>query len=367
MDMAFTSDSAQLVTSGLDGTIRFWELNSNAFPRIEGAQGVGFSPNGTQIAITNEDDTSYLWDFEKKKSIRLENSLSVYEFVFSSNGSYLAAIEEEGKEVYVWDTNGNRVTTIENSQDEDRFVGLGFSADGTQLATVTQSEGTEANPDSPMTVRLWDIDDKKEIASFDNVPGGRVREIVFNSDDVKLAIYGSLTGEDRIAQIWDSTDGKMITLKGHKGSVGGLKFALDGTRIITIGAEDGTARLWDTKGNELAVFKGHRGDIYSVELSPDGEHIATAGSDGTMRLWDTKGNELHVFEGHEREVNDIKFSPDGTQLATGGHDGTVRLWDLKGNELARLGSTQNASVWNIEFSSDGDWLTIHREDGTVHC
>ena len=378
IDMVLTSDGTQLVTSGFDGTARFWAVNRNAFPEVEGAERIKASPDGARVAIQEEDNTLYIWDFEKMESIRLEDSPfekmkdsqnedspSVWDFVFSPDSSYLAAIEEEGL-VYVWDTDGNKIMTIENPQEKGRFQKLKFSADGTQIAIVTESESTEANPDSPMSVRLWDIKDKKEVASFNDVPAGRVNDMVISPDRVKLAIYGSLTGEDRIAQIWDSADGKTITLEGHRGSVNMLQFVLEGTRVITNGVDDSTARLWDTKGNELAVFEGHEGDIYDVEFSPDGRRVATAGSDRTMRLWDIKGNELYTFEGHEKTVGKVKFSPDGTQLATGGYDGTVRLWDFEGNELARLGGNQDASVWNIKFSSDGNWLTIHREDKTVH-
>src|SRR5262245_48333498 len=66
-----------------------------------------------------------------------------------------------------------------------------------------------------------------------------------------------------------------ITLKGHRGWVGGLAFAPDGQSLVTASA-DGTAKLWDIgRRSERATFSGHSDIVAAVAFSPDGRALAT--------------------------------------------------------------------------------------------
>ena len=73
---------------------------------------------------------------------------------------------------------------------------------------------------------------------------------------------------------------------------------------------------------------GHNGSVSGVAYSPDGTRIATAGHDGTARVFDAAtGEELTVCTGHNRWVGGVAYSPDGTRIATAGDDGTARVFD----------------------------------------
>ena len=61
-----------------------------------------------------------------------------------------------------------------------------------------------------------------------------------------------------------------------------------------------------------------------------GLHLASGSSDRTWRLWDIeKKKELLVQEGHSASVFAMDFQSDGSLCCTGDLHGTGLVWDLR--------------------------------------
>jgi hypothetical protein len=164
---------------------------------------------------------------------------------------------------------------------------------------------------------------------------------------------------------------KVVTLKGHTGTVNCVSFSPDGKMLVS-GSKDKTIKLWDVAtGKELATLKGHTSSVNCVVFSPDGKTVAS-GSDQTIKLWDVAtSKELAKLWNAptEKERANVKtldyaaslfapyfvvFSPDGKTLFAGCQlDGLTKQWDIATGKESILGYAQKMMNPHTAISPDG--------------
>jgi eukaryotic-like serine/threonine-protein kinase len=155
---------------------------------------------------------------------------------------------------------------------------------------------------------------------------------------------------------------ELLTLRGHSGTVTGVAYSPDATRLAS-GGSDGTVRVWDViTGKEvLPPLRGHTGDVYAVAYSPDGSELASAGHDKTVRVWDSTTGELTRTLGLgeiDDEVRSVAFSPDGLRLVAGDYANEVRVWDVTTGQEVRFSPLKGHAtvIDSVAYSPDGKWL-----------
>jgi len=280
---------------------------------------------------------------------------------------------------------------------------IAFSNDGRLLAAAHGSHGTEG------TVRIWDMQQRKEIAVWEEPKGiysvhiSPDRRLVVYSilDDNMVKIRAIESGEEVLkiamggapARVRFSPDGKTFVTATTKGSLklwdakegNELKslaslafnlqcvaFSRDGKRIVAGGGpfgEDrfGWAGVWDiSSGNQIAEMKDMPDSVLGIAISPDGKLVATAGRDRVARLWRAEtGKLVSTLSGHQSVLEWADFSSDGKVLATGSYDHTAKLWEVdSGREVATL-QGHSGVVMSTRFSPDGETLATAGEGGFV--
>jgi WD40 repeat protein len=188
-----------------------------------------------------------------------------------------------------------------------------------------EEEGKDASKENGK-VRVWDLRDSREIASF----GGHDAPVwlVEVSPDGKQALSQSRG----LVCLWQVADAKELWRQ-QRGSweITCIGFSRDGRRVL-VGDSEGLILLCDAAdGKEIKTLRQERGrkGVSAAALAPDGRRLLAGYRDNTLRLWDVEGGrETRCCERHVAPVLSLAFSEDGKCAVSGSEDSTVRRWTL---------------------------------------
>lgn len=180
--------------------------------------------------------------------------------------------------------------------------------------------------------------------------GGGSR-VVFNGASTVLA-SGGWDGELRL---WRLPHGEPLhRWHAHRGTVNGIAFLDNDTRILTAGY-DGYLRDWNAKGGLLRQARTPS-PIRDMRVDEARDVIITGHDDGAVRLWRLRDFSL---EGEHRLYRDyvrtLAWHGPGEHIAAGGDGDRVFVW-RRGAAPAPV-AAPHAAIYHLEFSPDGRRLT----------
>ena len=211
-----------------------------------------------------------------------------------------------------------------------------WTSDGQLLALAG------GNRDGVGIIRI--VDRQGRTVSTLEFPDRFVDSARFTNDDAHLVVAHSTPGPyapgtGRV-EVWDWRHART----GQRRSTSTLWNAVPHPTepLVAIGprdeAADQTVSIWNFEtGRRVAALDGHSGTVNGLAFTNDGTRLATANGDGSIRVWDTHtGQQQLELRGHAGLVANVSFSPDGRWLASYGAEGTVRVWALDLDELAEI-------------------------------
>jgi WD40 repeat protein/DNA-binding SARP family transcriptional activator len=349
-------DGSALALGDEDGSVQLLDLGSGRVRRLSERHDApvsteAFSPDGRTLATGDEGGTVMVWDLERGRAIEtLEgHTAGVYGSAFSPDGRTLYTAGNDSS-VIVWDVAGDRRLGREFStgivQSACRAGGeacgdsfppaFALSPDGRTLATA-RLDGR---------VDLIDGETLRTVGSFEAFRGTPATAIEYAPDGDRLAVAGGRG----LLGIWDARSGRRV---------GPL---LDAPR-------DGPCADPRSMFEDVPCFEATIQN--ALAFHPGGDLLAASSVGGDVRIWDLDDREpVRTPLRLPRFVLGLAFSPDGSQLAIPfgfnnpeGGDG-VEVLDVRGGELgARLSAESDVRV--VSFSPDGRLLATGQIDGTA--
>ncbi|WP_081736260.1 caspase family protein [Amycolatopsis orientalis] len=349
-----------------DGRLRVWDCISGAEMTtfdskfITSEAGVAFTVvNGRPTVMTIRASVVDLWDAASASKTATYDNLDDLDdpermpaqlFVHTNGGRCFAIT---GRSLlHVWD--------LDSKKRVSDFLGHVDSKESVLRATCGTVNGrlviaTVGSRYAQTTVRVWELETAKEIATFSDHAGYasersaiiRMKCGTVNGRDVALtAITDTSINIDTRVQVWELATGKKrAILIGHTGPVLGIALGeFDGSSVAVTASSDQTARVWDlATGEQLISLVGHTGSVNAVACgSLDGQMIAvTASRDTTARVWRPKRSRVNrsANSGHRAPIESIACAQfEGhSVVVTASVDGTARVWNMvSANEIAEF-------------------------------
>ena len=347
--VSISPDGKLVATATIDGKINIWSKEGILQQTLNGHTGkvlnVKFisskEKDSYKLISTGVDKTVRIWQIFNRYGNKKE---IIYSVTTSPNTDNYAAVNENG-EIEIWrrnlDGTQKPIRTFKGSK--DTISQIKYSPDGKLIASAGWDK----------TIKLWDAENGKLIDILKGHKDG-VNSIAFSPDGQTL-VSGS---EDKTIKIWNVINKpKLIkTLAGHTDSIKAVAVSPDGKLIASAGY-DNTIKLWLIAGELLQTINAHKLAITSLAFTPDSKTLASASWDNTVKLWsiDDAGKSsklLHTLTGHQDGVTTISFNTDATVLASGSGDRNIKLWNTKTGELIKTLRGHTSQINSLAFSSD---------------
>ncbi|MFN5053660.1 MAG: c-type cytochrome domain-containing protein [Planctomyces sp.] len=288
------------------------QTSAIAFTRKPAAPANADPAAAWDLLIADSLGSLQLWSLSEKRPLTTwkAGNLQITAIAASSDGKLAVTAAHDGA-VRLWKLDTPAVTDLERAADEVAGPAL-LSPSGKLVATLSQKDG------QPVVV----------IRSLEN---GRVLQ----------------------------------TMAGHTGSITGLQFTGDDSRLATVGS-DRSLRLWNLQtqpATELSKVTELPAAPTAVALNADGSQAAVGFENGLLRMLNTADSTVtRDFMGHTAAL--LHCSLLNGQLVSISRDASVRFWNpADGTQLRSF--TLPAPPTAISLSTDSQRLLVASADQQV--
>jgi WD40 repeat protein len=328
---AFVLDAPLVATASSDGTARIW--NTTVVQRTasfdSAIHAIALAPDGTLAAAT---DDSLVRLVRGDSTVELHGHVgSVLAVAFTPDGKQLISAGEDAYTI-VWDT-ATRTQLRTFGQHEEPTRALAVLPDGDRVALLVAGK-----------LELWSVAGGTRLRGL--AAPGRIDAFAVNPITGAIAAVG----QDGTFVVWDAS-GRMSARPG--GAFTAVAYAPNGKALVTAGR--GVASVWkvvdDVVGKIERRLDGGTGEVRSVLITP--ELVFTAGNDGTAIVWDReKGKQLGTRDRHDRPISALALG--GSTLWIASEDQTLTAWDVRieTSSAAVLRTFMQAKHVPVELQTD---------------
>lgn len=241
--VAFNASDDQIITSGIDGTIRTWDVEPKRFNptiSVDASNCVAsFDASGTKIISAHDDGIIRIWDSKSEQLLQSIDTKKMY---------------------YMY----GDISDVEFVDDNNIICYY-----------------------SDYNVRINLINQEYSISKWSSWMGDTTL-IAYSKDSLleAIVIY------DKYDILVTNKTGKVMSLKGHLDRIQSVVFSNDGKWLVSA-AHDGTIRVWNSQtGKVMHVLRHDTWGLYYASISNDKKRIATVDHEQRLCIWDLELEEV---------------------------------------------------------------------------
>jgi WD40 repeat protein len=366
-DAATSPDGQWMITASADGRVLVWSAGDRQSPtaptyELFAHRGVvtqvSYLRDGTVVMSLGVDGTVRRWELPQMARFEQHDSWVVH-MDLSRDGSLLATAGRDGHAFIIdpHDLSKPPVATV-SAGTQLRVVLL----DPTEPHRILTLERSARVP----TLWSWGGDGKSERLQKYEIPPlptfGSLASIAISPDGKTVA-----GGDNRgTVHLWDARTGARRTDREFPGTGQSAdSVAFDPTGQLLAATDSGGVRLWRWGTAEPPALLPHP-NASNVDFDPSGEHLVSAAGDGTVNVWTRDGKLDHRLVAYGYLSSSPAFSGDGGLLAVGTAGGLVEVWDVHSGVTVMLDRHHSASVNSVIFlPGDRSRLISASDDTTV--
>jgi WD40 repeat protein len=284
---AFSPDGSLLGLGVDDGSValletKYWKLTETFQAHKRGTDNLALLDERGESLITGGSD-GYIRYWDRKRKMKKEVEINAWGFSLSPSHGHLAIADLSNK-VPVYFTGMSMQKGVAKKTFGDlwkiiqghKATRCQFDRDGKLLATG----GLDNN------VCLWDLASGTKTAQFESEKDNSFNFDIFSmafSPDNKLIASGS---SDAVCRVWEIKQKKRIATWKKAGSGGITCVAFLDNKNVATATYDGVLRCWRVgKQEAIAEIRAHAQLIWRVAISPDGRYLVTTSEDKTAKVW----------------------------------------------------------------------------------
>ena len=351
-------------------------LSWNGWPPQPNAEGgfeaVAYSPDGAQVAVTEEYEPTGTYKPEASRLLMLDASTGHVRWqrpyplrpgqrdpllVFTAAGTLLTSAQQG--DTLIWDPRSGRILR--------RYPLGGVPALAPDGRTLALGQNSPSGSDQSASVVLLELRTRHHRPLLANLPDHWIDSLAFTPDSSEIAGAAS----DGV-HVWDAASGKIVASCVAQAGPLSLSVLEPDTDILISGQQDGSLTAFDLSGTRgLGRTFGWNSPEQACDFAPcvavnrQSSLLASDEADGTVAIIDLRTLRLaHTLFGRDGSTSAaISFMPDGRTLITGGGNGRVSFWDVSSGRVTRTLRVAQP-LQSIVVSPDGKLLAVQAFDGS---